>query len=61
MKVRYNNGKSKSDGTEAMIITIPAFVVRDLGLKHGDKMKVIPVKENNTIIIKPFIGESAKE
>ena len=59
-RLRYNNGRSKSNGTAAMVVTIPASIVREFNLHSGDRIKVIPVKENNTIIIKPFIGETIK-
>lgn len=34
---RYNNGKP----TQSMVMTIPAFIVRKMGLKSGDKILLI--------------------
>lgn len=36
---RYNNGNQKP--TPSMVMTIPAFIVRKMGLKSGDKILLI--------------------
>lgn len=40
LKIRYNNGVSRSSKSKALCITIPAFVAEELQLHHGDIIKM---------------------
>lgn len=61
VRLRFNNGRDRSAGTVAMIMTVPANIVRQMGLQHGDLVKIELQQDNESALFRKIdIGETIK-
>lgn len=51
ISLRYNNGKKRYVNSQTVVAPIPAFIVKELGITAGDRMKIFSNPEEKTITL----------